>query len=196
MKIKSTVGFTLVELLTVVAVVAVIGALIGFILTFSLRGTNKTNSTNEVRQNGNYAILQMSKMIEYAKSFDGVSTDGESYTHNCTAAIPPSPTPTPTPSQYNYIKITNFDGAQTVFACLSSSPPTIASNTASLLDITSVSVDSGSCYFTCSQERITVSPIVGINFSLSKKTKTGGVFNENKASIPFQTSVTMRNLGK
>lgn len=183
---KNNRGFTLVELLAVSVVMIVVSVIVTATITSSLRGTTKTNTVNDVRQNGNYAISQVSKMIEYAKSFGGVSNDYSGpFDSNCVNLIP-SLTPTPTPSQYSYIKITGFDNGQTIFSCTS----TIASNSASLIDSNLVSVDA--CSFTCERARITDSPIIGINFSLSKKT-TSSLF-ENKASTSFKTSVKMRNL--
>ena len=190
-------GFTLVELLTVTVVTVTISVLISMIITFALRGTNKTNSVDEVRKNGNYALLQISKIIEYAKSFDGVSTDGVSYDYNCVQIPVQAPSPSPTPLHYSHLRMANFDGDKTVFSCvpaIQTTPATIASNGASLIDTNSVSLDSNSCFFTCLQQRITDVPTIGVNFGLSKKTSS--TLFENKSSIPFQTSVTVRNLGR
>lgn len=184
-------GFTLIELLTVTVVTVTVSVIIVIVLAFALRGTDKANSLNDVRGSGNSTILQISKMIGYAKSFDGVSIDGINYASNCLDL----PTPPPEPTKYSFVKITNFDGSKTVFSCLNGAgSPTIASNGASLIDTNSVSLEASSCYFTCTQVRITNVPTIGINFSLRKK--SGSAFIENKTTVPFQTSVTMRNLGK
>lgn len=134
----------------------------------------------------------------------GVSINPAAPTPTPTATFTPGPTPSPTPApsptptppliQYNYVKITSFDRGTTIFSCLDSSQRSpngqIASNGANLVDTNnSVSVDS--CFFTCSQDNIVSPPIIGINFTLSSKTSSN--FFEKKASIPFQTSVTMRN---
>ncbi len=183
-------GFTLVELLAVAVVMVVVSVIVTATITSSLRGTTKTNTVNDVRQNGNYAISQVSKMIEYAKSFGGISNDNVNFTPNCVNSTPPL-TPTPTPSQYNYLKITGFDNGSTIFSCSQiNNLNTIASNGASLIDSNLVSLDS--CSFTCSQDRITDSPTIGITFFLSKRT-TSSLF-ENNASVSFTTSVKMRNL--
>ncbi|MEK7450907.1 MAG: prepilin-type N-terminal cleavage/methylation domain-containing protein [Patescibacteria group bacterium] len=186
---KNNKGFTLVELLAVAVVMVVVSVIVTATITSSLRGTTKTNTINDVRQNGNYAIAQVSKMIEYAKSFNGVSNDNVAFVSNCVDSTPPL-TPTPTPSQYKYIAITGFDNGQTIFGCSQNNVNTIASNSAFLIDTSLVSVDA--CSFTCERARITDPPIIGINFSLSKNT-TSSLF-ENKASISFKTSVKMRNL--
>lgn len=169
-------GYTLVELLAVMIILVSVGVIITAILVISLRGSNKSNTTNEVRQSGNYITSQMSKMIAYARSFDGVSTNGTTYVTDCT----------PTPVAYKYIKITSFDNGQTVFSCTGS---TIASGTADLIDVNTLSASS--CNFYCSQIN-DISPVtINVTFTLSKK--NSGFFVENQTSIPFDTTITPRN---
>lgn len=179
-------GYTLIELLAVIIILVTVGIIITSILVTSLRGGNKSNTINDVRQNGNYVISQMSKMVAYARSFDGVSTDGVNYVTDCTVVQPPAPTPTIAPVSYSYIKITSFDGGQTVFSCTGSS---IASNGASLTNSTNLNVTN--CSFYCSQSNVLSPPTINVNFSLSKA--NSGFFVENQTTIPFETSITPRN---
>ncbi|RJQ37114.1 type II secretion system protein [Candidatus Microgenomates bacterium] len=206
LKIKnSSEGFTLIELLAVVVVFMSIGIIVTSILFSSLRGSSKTNAITTVRQNGNYALIQMEKMLRNARKFEGVSeTDTVgSYITNCTQVIPDPPAPTPTPVAYRFIKITSFDNRQTTFACCpaSSDPAMISSSSASpacsnkvnLLDQNAVSLSD--CKFTCTQASVSEFPIISIDFSLN--TAGSNLLYEKKASdsdIPFQTSVMMRNL--
>ena len=187
-KIKNSEGFTLIELLAVIFILIAVGTIIGAILVSSLRGTNKTNTITVVRQNGNFAIMQMVKMLRSAKRLD--------FPVSC--LLPLSPTPIPT---YSSVTFTSFDDGQTTFSCndsLDTPPNTIASNSSSFLDTTSVSLVS--CAFTCSQASPSDLSIIGINFSLSAYAPTGvNLLPEKTASataIPFQTSVTMRNLNR
>lgn len=181
-------GFTLIELLIVVAIIASIVAIAVGIVSSTLRGTNKTNVINKVRENGNYAISQMARTIKYAKSFAGASTTG-GLPWDC-QVVPPGPPPPPI--QYKYVRLILFDDTTTTFACETN---TISSNTDSLIDAGpsgSVELSSpGACFFTCSQESTTASPTIGINFTL--KSKTTSSLLEHQASIPFSTSVKMRN---
>jgi|SRR3989344_3429504 len=183
---NSNKGYTLIELLAVIIILVAVGTIITSILVSSLRGGNRSNTVNEVRQNGNHMLSQMSKMIAYAKSFDGVSIDGVNYVKDCVVTIPPPPTPTPTPASYSYVKITSFDGGQTVFSCGNG---TIASNGASFINTTNLSVSS--CSFSCNQTNFLSAPTIDINFTLSKI--NSGFFLENQTTIPFETSVTPRN---
>lgn len=183
MNIKVEKGYTLIELLAVMIVMAAVGLIVATILVSSLRGTNKTNIINTVRENGNYTIQQMSKMIEFAQSFQGASTDGSTYSSVCSNPA----------VKYNYIKITSFDNGQTVFACnMSSNPKTISSNSASFIDTGNVAV--ADCYFTCTRNNLSQSPTIGINFTLTQSS-VSNLF-EKKSSISFGTSVVVRNLNK
>jgi type II secretory pathway pseudopilin PulG len=178
-------GYTLIELLAVMIVMVSVGGIITSILVSALRGGNKTNVSTLVRQNGNYAIFQIARMIAFSRSFDGVSVDGTTYAENCVPVVPPDPTPTPTPPEYQYIKITSFDGGQTIFSCENN---TIASNGASLIDSSTLTVTN--CSFMCSQRTLSSPPSMDISFTLQRT--TGGLF-EAQSTIPFNTSVTLRN---
>jgi prepilin-type N-terminal cleavage/methylation domain-containing protein len=178
-------GYTLVEMLSVILVFSVIGGIISVIFASSLRGTNKANITNEVRQNGNYALIQISKTITYAKGFNGISENGVDYISDCYVA-PISPTPVP--PEYHYLKVSDFNGGIILFTCNQSSSE-IASNGASLINTEIVKVDA--CKFSCNQPSIAEPPTIGISFILSQKNESN--FFENKASIPFETTVAIRN---
>lgn len=180
-------GYTLVELLAVIFILVSVGGVITSILVIALRGSNRATTVNDVRQSGNYIIGQMSKMISYSSRFEGVSIDGVNYVNDCSVVVPPAPTPSPAPVSYNYIKITNFDGGTTVFSCTGNS---IASNGADLINTSVLSVSSCSIY--CSQDSISGSPVINIKFTLSKGV-TSGLFSENQTTIPFDTSITLRN---
>lgn len=177
-------GYTLIELLAVMIIMITVGLIIAVILVSSLRGSSKTNTIDTIRQNGNYTILQISKMLEFAQSFGGVSTSGSTYTSDCT-----SPT-----TQYSYIKITSFDNGTTTFFCdLSNSKISSISASLNASLINSNEVTLSQCFFTCSRN-VTVPPTIGINFTLSQK-NANAIF-EKKETINFQTSVLMRNLNK
>ncbi|MBI1919210.1 prepilin-type N-terminal cleavage/methylation domain-containing protein, partial [Candidatus Microgenomates bacterium] len=94
-------GFTLIEMLAVIFVLSTIGVLVAAIITSSLRGTSKTNTITSVRQNGFFAIAQMTKVIQNARRLD--------VSYSC---VPP-PTPTPFQSSHQSIVLTSPDGGQT-----------------------------------------------------------------------------------
>lgn len=172
-------GFTLIELLTVMVVFVSVSGIVVAILFSALRGTNKTNTVDVVRQNGNYVISQMTKMIRFAKKLESTC----------------NPTLTS-------IAIKNLDDGQTIFSCCSTLPATIASSSGtenctpatrtSLLNTNAVALVS--CSFTCNRTDVSDMPIIGINFSLNRAGSSSFVERIASATaIPFQTSVSMRN---
>ncbi len=186
--LKSSQGFSLVELLAVLGVIVVVGSIASAIIISSLRTSSKANVINSVRQNGNFALLQISRTVQYAKSFDGVSTDGTTFTNDCTSSGT---------TNYRAIRVVLFDETKTTFSCkLSQTPPTITSlnsgTTTELVDTITVSVSQ--CYFLCSQKYKTEAPAIGIFLTLSPN--NGSSFPEKQSLIPFNTSVTMRNPNK
>ena len=209
-------GFTLIELLAAMAALIVIGSIIAAILVNTLRGGNKTQSISIVRQNGEYALLQMSKMIRSARSFDGVSNNGTTFT-TCESATVGAGTPTPAvppiddQDRYKAIKVGLFDGGEVIFSCTATNvtpPSSIASTSAlsnpqtviSLLDTSVVTIPTGDdgqpvCYFTCFQSSASDYPTIGIVFSLEKKNQSAAIA-ESTASLSFQTTVAARNINR
>lgn len=207
--IKSEKGYTLVELLAVMIVLTALGTILGTIIISVFRGTNKTNAVTMVRQNGNFALTQMAKMIRNAKRFEGISTTGAvgTYVGTCVATSAGAGTPTPTPAQYKYLQITTFDNdARVTFSCqggsgsnsgyIASSSATI--NNQPLIDISQVTLNpqnGSTCYFTCTQVNLADNPVIHIFFDLSTKNDLNAAsFFESKSGVlNFQTSIDIRN---
>jgi putative endonuclease len=195
---ENSAGFTLIELLTSIVVLVAIGSIIAGLISFSLRGSNKTNTMESIRQAGNYALSQMSKDITYAQPFDGRNTgfngtiiNGETtYSTSC-----------PISHSLNVITVRSSSGNDIVTQYSCNSPALTVTTTrngvtsapTSLINNT-VSVNLTNCSFTCTQDSTGV-PIIGISFSLEPFAQNGLVENSNSA-IVFKTSVTMRNYKK
>jgi prepilin-type N-terminal cleavage/methylation domain-containing protein len=159
-------GFTLIEILTVIGILAVIGTICVSIVTITFRTAKKTDLLNFARQNGDTALSQMVRNIRYA-----------------------SPTTCAASTTSTSVTITSIaDKGVTTYSCASG---TVASNGASLIDTNSLQAPAASCSFTCSQPSTAVPPIITIQFTLSPK--TAGNFAETTFSMPFQSSVTLRN---
>ncbi len=176
-------GYTLIELLTVTAIMVVITTIIAGIITSVLRATSKIKIANAVTQNGNYALSIISNIILSSTNITQVSGTPIS---DCTDSPPPG----------NSITLSRVDGGSTVIACtsLNGGPMTVASNSESLLDTSIVQV--GTCSFTCTQvnsDNIAdkyVPPLITISFSVQNH---GTALFENKSTSSFNTSVSMRN---
>ncbi len=197
-------GYTLVELLAAMILLITVGSIMAGIIVVSLRGSNRSTNVNDIRQEGNYALSQMTKMITYAQSFDGIS-DGSTdidtgdlvYTKDCTV--------NPTTHQYKFLKISTFDQGKTTFVCstgaegdfiasygasLKTWPLIVGDNTPSVQYFNEDKYTVTACYFTCIQENSSVTPTVGISFSVQKPDTT---IVENKVSLDFDTTVGFRN---
>lgn len=175
-------GFTLIELIVVISIVAILATLVTGVLFSALRGSSKTNVLADVKENGSYALSVIGRTLRFAKSFEGVSTDGIVFTTSCTAG-----------TKYKAVKITSFDAGDIQFVCTGT---TITSNSSPLLN-TSIAVLNQSipqlldrCSFTCVQNGSDY-PTIGVQFSLTDQSTS--TFVEKKAALSFQSSVTLRN---
>jgi len=168
MEMKKEKGFTLVEILAAVGILGII-AVIGSGMFFSiLRGSTKTKTLQLVKQNGDYAISVMERMIRNARALISPTSDG----------------------QVNSITIQNPDGGTTTFSC-EGVPATISSNSASLLS-SEVKVSSDCNIFEVTVGQAGIKPgAIKINFSLSQSRATARP--EEQASVNFQTTVSLRN---
>lgn len=197
--IRESRGFTLVELLASIVVLVAIGSIIAGIISSSLRGSNKTNIIENIRQNGNYALSQISKDIMYAQPFDGKNTglgnlDEENVIYETSCPYSSSPTPAPVETTYNFITVQSADNIVTKYNCSDStlSAEGIAPIKPKTLLIDTASVSLLSCSFTCTQTKATDIPIIKINFRIGPKNSNNLVENSNPP-ITFETSVIMRN---
>lgn len=185
--IKLQRGFTIVEILAVMIVFIVIGSIAAAVFFTSLRTVNKSNSLASLRENGNYALSQVVKMIRYAQKFEGVSADGLTYIPECTASSGVQDVPVP------YLKIRGFDNQPTVLQCSTGVNGNIASNSSSLLD-PSVVKTVNACSFSCYQKNSGDHPTITVTLTISETSSASapGIIERN-TTLPLQTSVTFRN---
>lgn len=159
-------GFTLFEMLMVIFIMGLIIIMGGNLFFSILKGASKAEITKEVKQNGDYALAVMERMIRNAQKIDDCSTG-------------------------NSVKISNLDGGQTEFKCLvDSGVAKIASVSAGLTgnNVTLGASCPGTLSFTCNLT--TVPPKVTISFTLSQKGSPDRP--EEAASVPFQTTISLR----
>ncbi len=176
-------GFTLIEVLVVMALSAVVGTIVFSIVFTTLRSYNKANSVTLVRQNGDNAISQMSRLIRSGKSFQGVGTGDETFTTIC-----PQRGPAP---RYSEVKLTSFDNTDIVLSCKND---TITLNDVSLINTTEVALGEGeeSCFFACTQSTPSDAPRIDISFTLFRKDANNVIDTHTK--LDFHTSVIPRNI--
>lgn len=178
---KTRRGYTLIEMLAVTTILVIIGGLITGVIYSTLRGSSKVKITNDVTQNGNYALTVMARTALLAGY---VSRLGNDPIDNCV-----------TPRTSDSIEFVNQDGGRVTFSC-NNNEQSIASSSGSmtsyLIDNTTVKIEPNSCRFTCTQPNNDsyATPVINIAFKVSQR--QGSLF-ENAARSEFQTSVTMRN---
>ena len=175
-------GFTLVELLVALFILSTISTLVVSIVWVSLRSTVKINNMNIIRENSSYAVLQMSKMLQFAKTFEGANPNGNNFSTNCQS---PNASPQDT---YRAVRFTAVDDGVTTLRC-TQSPSGISSNSASLINTNVFNVTS--CSFTCTQAAPDAPYAIGFRFTVSKK--PSGSLLDDPAPLEFQNSVTIRN---
>jgi len=164
-------GFTLIELLVVVAILATVGMVTATAFFQALKGASKAELTKQVKQEGDFAISVMERMIRNAKSVDCTGSFGDS------------------------LRITNQDGNQTTFHCCSVSS-LIASESGTLtcgearLTSSKVVVSSYCNQFIRCTQTGSAPPVVEIRFSLSQLGSSARP--EERASMDFQTTVSLR----
>lgn len=132
-------GFTLLEMLVVSALLGTIGLMATSIFFTTLRGGTKAELIKEIKQNGDFAISTMERMIRNARDV----------TSTCDNTAQPS------------ITILNPDYKTTIFSC----GEQIASNSTIL---TSNKLLVSNCSFIC-QKPTSAPQNVAIKFTLSQK---------------------------
>lgn len=176
-------GFTLIEVLVVMLVLVTVGSIILSIFIIALTGASKTRSQQIVRENGNSAISQITRQIQYAKRFNYVQVGGEGEGNTFSDCVGSDV------EKYTAVSISSFDDNDTLFACVdvpdgTETVRTIASQGATLVNTKKVFVKE--CYFTCQQNSIAEPPTIGIHLELTP-------LNSQKNPVTFDASVVPRN---
>lgn len=175
-------GFTLLELTVVIGVFLVIGTIIVSILNSTFQGNSKVRISNDIAQNGNYALNIITNLLVNSQQFESIS-DGTTITTFC---------PT-TGINGKSINVVGFDGGVTTILCGDSGAnPTynLSSNSASLIDSSQVILSSDSCTFTCTQADEFSPPRIDVVFTLKN---VSADLPENTGNATFRTSVSLRN---
>ena len=175
-------AFTLLETLISIGIVASVGILIAQVFFSTTRVNTKTELLKDVKQNGQYAMEVMSRMIRSSIHIEtSCSTGGSTFTS---------------------LDVKNSDGNVTTLGCTFDSTVTrIASTSATsatseYLTSSNVTLGGSSCSdsamslsFLCTTY-IDQAPTITVSFSLSQKGTPPDQFE--KASVLFQTTASPR----
>ncbi len=176
-------GFTLLETLVSISVVATVGVLIAQVFFTTTRSNKKTELLKDVKQNGDFAMELMDRTIQNSLGI----------TSECSSSGTTLP----------FITLRNADGNISELGCVADASVTrIASTSAESGKIdylTSANVtiggttcdeDANTLHFTC-LSNIDQPPQITIQFRMTQRGTPVDQFE--KASIEFQTTVTPRN---
>lgn len=170
-------GFTLLEIVVSLGILAMLGLVLTQSFVSSIRTNSKGDITQEVVQNGNFAVERISRMILNAAEISS----------SCTIEGVTS-------SDFSF---TNRDGGVTTLSCVTDSGVSrLASSSGQAVSyltsdaLTLGSTCDGALEFTCELIGDTTKKIY-MTFSLSQKNATAGVFETS--SSPFELTVTTRN---
>ena len=180
---KKNSGYTIVELLAVVTILVAVTGIVSALITQTLRGSSRTNITNQVSQAGNYVSSAITNSIIAAENVVAVGGDD---IIDCTQK----------PTGNSIELFVSQKGGSITYSC---SGDTISSNSASPIDTNRLRVDSSdssACYFTCRQQSNDpyTPPVIEFGFTLTQKSETA--LFDKRASAPFNTSALMRNYKK
>lgn len=194
MRTKKNKGFTLVELVIVMALLITTGGIIVGILSSTLRGSNKTRTNSDLAQNGDYALSLMTNLVINSQKLISFTPNSGIPVSDCTGS----------PGAGKTFTVLGFDGGATTLTCNDTTAPyTISSasavfsttvptptpfSTNSLLDTSQVRVTN--CSFVCSQQDAFSPPRIDISFQL---TQPNAIVGEGTSGVSFKTSITLRN---
>jgi len=160
----------------VVAILATVGIVAANMFFQTLKGSAKAELVKQVKQEGDYAISIMEKMIRNAKSVESTCPS--------TGVIGSS------------IMIKNPDEGITTFECTGSGDDTHLASSSAIATVTRLTTNKVKVWSDCGQfVRCTQSgfspPVVEIKFSLSQPGSPARP--EEQATVDFQTTVSLRN---
>jgi prepilin-type N-terminal cleavage/methylation domain-containing protein len=181
-------GFTLIELIIVVGILSLMSLVIAQVFFTTMKTNTKTELMKDVKQNGEYAMDGLSRMIQNAAGIEGTCVD-----------IAETQTPT------DEITVIDHFGTSILLKCVDIGTPSVAriasvsGGISEYLTSDSVSLISDSGDLTCTSSPLQFSctsvggipSSVGISFRLRQKNTAQSV--EESADSEFRSTVTIRN---
>lgn len=193
-------GFTLVELIAVIAILAILSSVIVGVIASTLRGSSKSTITNAVSYNGDYALSVASEAIVNSNKINRLIDTGPPY--------PPGNSLPVTISGGTFalslIEVEDFDKSRVIVECVPGATDTfriirwqavLTGNTPTpaqrnLINTSDVAIKASSCKINYIRNLSYDTPQVEIAFTIEQ---TGTSLFEKQAKADFKTRVTLRN---
>jgi len=186
---KNNKGFSMIELLVGMAITVTTTTIVLAIVMSAFRISSKAAVADNARQNGNYAVNRMIKMIQFADSYNGGTTNTGNGAGLGTLST------TCLGNIYKAINIT-YNNEEKVLQCRGGNSIYLVSDRddrskdEELINSRGIAVSE--CSFTCLSVRGATSPVITIKFDL-KVGNDSTAIEKRTSIIPFRTSVKMRN---
>lgn len=190
-------GFTLIELIVVIALMGIVLVIGANIFVSVLRSNNKVLITTRVREEGNRALDLMGRSIQNAASLYYPTTDGcvdyiilKNKTTNLANVVGGAPY-----SRFTFVDGSGTNDGYVAFNTDATDPANLASAGLALTPITpnsgpnAVDVDPSSQF--CVQFLPTTT-IVKVNFTLNQSRKAPQARKEFQSATSFQSTFTLR----
>lgn len=176
MEVKKLEGFTLVELLIVIFVMALIATVGGDVLISTLRSSNKANIINEINQNANFVMSSVESVIRNGKC---------AYTSSGNLVII---------DQYNSVNTFSFGSVSGVNAVLKAVGTNPASTLTNINPVNGVDVVTASSSFNvdpdtpgCSEKN----PLITVTLTIKQAPNAAGRI-DYQAQSTFTKSIELR----
>lgn len=173
--LKPMVGFSMIELLVVVALIGMIGAITTQVFILALQTQGKSEIIKEVKQNGDYALSVMESMVRNSSDILSISCNETS----------------------SQLTIQNPDGFNTVFDCTGSNISSISGSenadpTPTGAPLTNSRVKVSSCTYRVICPTPPINPkYVYIEYTVSQA--GAGTGPKDTSSLNYQTTISLRN---
>lgn len=167
-------GFTLMELIVSLGIIGFLVLVLVQTFISTVRANTKTEALREIKQNGDYAIVTMTRMIQSAAS---ITTPAGTHTS---------------------LSIVNNDGTATTFDAVSDGTVCrirrTTAGTPQYLTSGNVHVDSPGCQINFTVMNLYGTTPANVKFVFTLTQKPTAVSNIDKASMQFQSSTQLRNV--
>lgn len=166
MKKKTSVGFSLIEIMVVITIFAVLGIMVTSSIILTLAGTKKSEALIRVRDNLNYSLAVIERNVRNANSIPVCNDTGS-----------------------NIINYLDQSGNPASFSCLTQGSDSYIASGSSRLTSNTIKIVDCSNVFKCTPSLSNTPPKVTIDLTVQDASNSG----VQKSEVTAQTQIYLRN---